>query len=119
MVESDSYFRLARRSFRRFLGKALRRATRNVDVVARERSSGRSPPSPLNFGNAESNCPTGQHWRAVKVAGGATDFMERTHPSRPGAREWGAFKMAEAIAAENALPPEFGRLFNGRAPRLG
>ena len=65
--------------------------------------------------NADSNRLLWQPWRAVDVAGNATDLTEMGCPSHFAASEWCASKLVEAAAAENASPSEFGRLFRERA----
>ena len=69
-------------------------------------------------GNPESNRLTGQLRRAVRVAGDATDFRGRAGSPHFVARERGAFKLAEAVAAGNASTSEFGKIFPERASQL-
>ena len=73
----------------------------------------------LISGNPESNRLSGQLRGAVRLPGGATDFMEMADPALFVAGEWDAYKLAEAVAAGDAATPESGRILSARVSRLG
>ena len=68
----------------------------------------------------ESSRLHGRLWRAVRAAGDATDFRERSDSSIYIRKGWGAFQLAAAITADSAQGAELGRSFCARAeePRI-
>ena len=69
-------------------------------------------------GSPESNQLLRQLWKAAESPRGARDFLARNETSSIISRERGAFKLADAAAADTASDPKFGSLLPEYASQL-